>query len=148
MHFYIKNFYTKHLISLCCCYILMCRIITTQEDFFNKIYTSHFICKGLKRLFRFACEKELETRQKLQYSDPHSYGRQRCVFLVLLMLNRRPWGPLCWVLAFFTASYQHLLWSLNSIRVPEGPLGRVWLSLPHLVFLRLELQLALDFCLD
>ena len=21
------------------------------------------------------------------------------------------WGPLCWVLAFFTASYQHLLWT-------------------------------------
>ena len=50
------------------------------------------------------------------------------------MLNRRPWGPLCWVLAFFTASYQQLLWSPNSIGVPEGPLGRVWLSLPHLVY--------------
>ena len=81
----------------------------------------------------FYCERELETEQKLQYSDPHSYGRQRCVFLVLLMLNRRPWGPLCWVLAFFIASYQHLLWTPNSIGVPEGPFGRVWLSLPHLV---------------
>ena len=49
------------------------------------------------------------------------------------MLNRRPWGPLCWVLAFFTASYQQLLWSPNSIGVPEGSLGRVWLSLPHLI---------------
>ena len=27
-----------------------------------------------------------------------------------------------------------LLWSQNSIGVPEGPLGRVWLSLPHLVY--------------
>ena len=27
------------------------------------------------------------------------------------MLNRRPRGPLCWVMAFFTASYQHLLWT-------------------------------------
>ena len=80
---------------------------------------------------RFACERELETEQKLQYFDPYSYGRQRCVFLVLLMLHRRPWGPLCWVLAFFTASYQHLLWTPNSIGVPEGPFGRVWLSLPH-----------------
>ena len=57
-------------------------IITTQrrrktsEVFFNKIYTSHFIGT-------FACERELETEQKLQYFDPHSYGRQRCVFLVL-----------------------------------------------------------------
>ena len=50
------------------------------------------------------------------------------------MLNRRPWGPLCWVLAFFTASYQQLLWSPNSIGVSEGPLGRVWLFLRHLVY--------------
>ena len=63
-----------------------------------------------------------------------TYGRQRCVFFVLLMLNRRPWDPFWWVLAFFTASYQQLLWSPNSIGVPEGPLGRVWLSLPHLIY--------------
>ena len=50
------------------------------------------------------------------------------------MLNRRPWGPLCRVLAFFTASYQQLLWSPNSFGIPEGTLGRVWLSLPHLVY--------------
>ena len=37
-------------------------------------------------------------------------------------------------MAFFTASYQQLLWSPNSIGVPEGPFGRVWLSLPHLVY--------------
>ena len=36
-------------------------------------------------------------------------------------------------MAFFTASYEQLLWSPNSIGVPEGPFGRVWLSLPHLV---------------
>ena len=50
------------------------------------------------------------------------------------MLNRRPWGPLCWVLAFFTASYQQLLWSPDSIGVPKGPFGQVWLSLPHLIY--------------
>ena len=55
-------------------------------------------------------------------------------FLVLLMLNWRPWGPHCWVLAFFTVSYQQLLWSPNSIGVPEGPLNRVWISLPHLIY--------------
>ena len=37
-------------------------------------------------------------------------------------------------MASFTASYQQLLWSPNSIGVPEGPLGRVWVSLPHLVY--------------
>ena len=49
------------------------------------------------------------------------------------------WSPLCWVLAFLTTSYQQLLWSPNSIGVPKGPLGRVWLSLPHLVYLRLQI---------
>ena len=96
-------------------------------------------CKGSKRLFKVCVWVGVGDRTELKYFDPHSYGRQRCVFLVLLMLNRRPWGPLCWVLAFFTASYQQLLWSPNSIGVHEGPFGRVWLSLPHLVLLLLQL---------
>ena len=91
----------------------------TSEDFFNKYVP-------LTLFVTFACERELETEQKLQYFDPHSYGRQPCVFLVLQMLN--------WMMAFFTASYHQLVWSPNSIGVPEGPFGRVWLSLPHLVY--------------
>ena len=98
-------------------------------------------CKGSKRLFKVCVWEGVGDRIELKYFDPHSYGHQRCVFLVLRMLNRRPWGPLCWVLAFFAASYQQLLWSPGSIGVPEGPLSWVWLSLPHLVPLRLELEL-------
>ena len=50
---------------------------------------------------------------ELQYIDPHSYGHQRCVFLVLLMLSAECWlslahlvtnGSLCWVLAFSSTS--------------------------------------------
>ena len=37
------------------------------------------------------------------------------------LLNRRPWGPLCWVMAFFTASYQQLLWTPTH-QGPQGPL--------------------------
>ena len=37
------------------------------------------------------------------------------------MLNRRPWDPLCWVLAFFTASYQHLLWTPIQSGLPRNP---------------------------
>ena len=70
---------------------------------------------------------------KLQYFDPHSYGRQRCVFLVLLMLNRRPRSPLWCVMAFFTASYQQLPWTPTH-QSPNGPFGLMWLSLPHLVY--------------
>ena len=32
-----------------------------QEDFFIKIFTSHFIGKGTKGYSKFACERELET---------------------------------------------------------------------------------------
>ena len=60
-----------------------------------------------KRLLK-VCMWEVD-RTELKYFDPQTHGRQRCVFLVLLMLNRSPWAPLCWVLAFFTASYQQLL---------------------------------------
>ena len=67
----------------------------------------------------FACERELGTKQRLQYIDPHSYGHQRCVFLVLLMLNRRPRGSaFCWVLAFpTTSSHQRVFKTTGG---PEG----------------------------
>ena len=70
----------------------------------------------------FACERELETEQRLQYIDPHSYGHQRCVFLVLLMLNRRPGGSLCWL------SLLHLITNWSGPQTPSGvpraPLAR------------------------
>ena len=98
----------------------------TQEDFFRKIYTSHFICN--------VCVWEgVADRTETATFWPPSYGRQRCVFLVLLMLNRRPRGPLYWVMAFFTASYQHLLWTPIQSGAPS-PFGLVWLSLSHLVY--------------
>ena len=81
-----------------------------SEDFFIKYVP-------LTLFVTFACERELETEQKLQYFDPHSYGRRRCVFLVLQV----PKGPLCWVMAFFTASYQQLLWT-PTYQGPRGPL--------------------------
>ena len=111
----------------------------TSEDFFNKICTSHFICN--------VCEWErVGDRTELQYFDPHSYSRQRCVFLVLQMLNRRPSGPaLCWVMAFFTASYQQLLWTPNN-QGPKGPL-RWAFSTTSLLLTRLISNWS-DFCLD
>ena len=66
------------------------------------------------------------------------------------LLNQRPRGSLCLILAFFTTSYQHLLWTPNSIWVPEGPLGQMWLFLPHLVSNWLELywQLRLNWLVE
>ena len=63
-------------------------------------------------------------RTKTAIYWPHSYGHQRCVFLVLLMLNRRPGGSaFCWVLAFSTTScHQRVSKTTGGL---EGPLGRV-----------------------
>ena len=69
-----------------------------------------------------------------------------CLSCCLGLPNRRPRAH-CWMLAFFIASYQHLLWTPNSIGVSEGPLGRVWLSLPHLVSSCLELSWQLPTAL-
>ena len=99
-------------------------MIKTQEDFFNKICTSHFIARVRKGYSRFACERELETEQKLQYFDPHSYGHQRCVFLVLQGCSTRPRSA---------TSYQQLLCTSTQSGA-LSPFGLVWLSLPHLVY--------------
>ena len=85
-------------------------------------------CKGSKRLFKVLLWEGAADRTELQYIDPYSYGRQRCVFLVLQGCSTGGW-----MMAFFTASYQQLVWSPNSIGLPKGPFGMVWLSLPQLV---------------
>ena len=68
-------------------------------------------CKGSKRLWGVLLWEGAGDWTEAAIFCPHSYGRQRCVFLVLLMLNQRPRGPLCWVLDFFIASYQQLPWT-------------------------------------
>ena len=76
-------------------------------------FTSHFIARVRKGFSMFACERVLETEHKLNILTPLLWP-SRCVFLVLLMLGSTPSG------------------------VSKGPLGRVWLSLPHLVSSCLE----------
>ena len=74
----------------------------------------------------------VRDRTKTAIYWPHSYGHQRCVFLVPLMLNRRPEGSaFCWVLAFSTKSCHQRV--SETTGGPEGPFGREWLSLPHLI---------------
>ena len=85
-----------------------------SEDFFRLLCISHFIVT-------FVVQEGVGDRTELQYIDPHSYGRQRCVFLILL-INQRPG----FLLTFFTASYQQLLW------IPRAP--STGLPLPHLIF--------------
>ena len=106
-------------------------IIKTQENFFRKIFTSHFIARVWKDYSRFACERELETEQKLQYFDPHSYGRQRCVFLVLQGCSTG--RPEAHSAGWSATSYQQFLCTPTQSGAPS-PFSLVWLSLPYLVY--------------
>ena len=82
---------------------------------------------------RFVCERELEAEQKLIFW-PHCYDRQRCVFLVLLMLGFTLLG----------AGFLYCISSVSSLDPnssgPQGPFGLMWLSLPHLISNCLQLN--------
>ena len=79
-----------------------------------KKYTSHFIVK-------FACERELETEQRLQYIDPRSYDHQRCVFLVLQCCSTG--GPGAQLSAEFWLSLTHLISNSSDLQLNQGPKG-------------------------
>ena len=108
------------------------RMIKTQEDFFTNIFTSLFIARVRKGCSRFACERVLETEHELHILTPLLWP-SRCVFLVLLDAQPEVLGSTagCWL------SLWHLISIFSGPQTPsgvsEGPLGRVWLSLPHLV---------------
>ena len=102
------------------CWIHTDVMIKTQEDFFNTIYLSLY-CKGSKRLCGVLLWEGAGDRTYLQYFDPQTYGRQRCVFLVLLMLNRSPgvhsagcWLSLLHIISIFSGP--------QFIRASRGPL--------------------------
>ena len=100
------------------------------------IFTSHFIARVRKGCSGFACERKLEIKHNCNILTPHSYGRHVVSFLFSWCST----GGLKALSAVLSAtSYQQLVKFPNSIGVPEGPLGRVWLSLPNLVYLRFQL---------
>ena len=67
------------------------------------------------------------------YWPPLLWPSALCLSCSPALLNRRPRGPLCWVMAFFTASSQQLLWTATQSGAPS-PFGLTWLSLPLLVY--------------
>ena len=103
-----------------------------SEDFFNKNMYLSLYCKDSKRLFKVLWWEGVGDRTELQYIDPHSYGHQRCVFLVLQGCSTG--GPEAHS-AGCGLSLLHLVTngSPNTIGGPEGPFGREWLSLTHLI---------------
>ena len=121
-----------------CCILI---IITTQrrrktsEDFFKKICTSHFIVRVRKGLSKVSWWEEVGDRTELQYTDPHSYGRQRCVFPVLHGCPTGGQGA--HPSAEWWLSLLHLItnWSLKLHRGSRGPL-RPGVAFPTTSFLR------------
>ena len=93
----------------------------TQEDFFIKYFTSHFICKVSKRVTQSLRVGGSWRPNITEIFWPQSYGRQRCVFLVLHGCST---GALesagCWL------SLLHRVYLLTSTRL--SPLAR-WTQL-------------------
>ena len=105
---------------------------------YKYLFTSQFIARVRKGCLRVACERVLETEHKLHILTPLLWP-SRCVFLILLLLGSTPsglfQGPPRSGVAFPTTSGLWLSGILlaTASGVSEVPLGRVWLSLPHLV---------------
>ena len=79
-------------------------------------------CKGSKRLFKVLLWVEVGDRTETAiFWPPLLWPSALCLSRSPGLLNRRPRGPaLCWMMAFFTASYQQLLWTPNQSG-PQGP---------------------------
>ena len=110
-------------------------IIKTQEDFFNKICTSHFICS--------VCVWEwVGDRTELQYIDPHSYGRQRCVFLVLQGCSTG--GPGAQLSVGWCLSLLHLISNFSGPQTPSGfpRASSAWRGFPYHILSATYLQLS------
>ena len=91
----------------------------TQEDFFNNILPLTLLQGFEKVVWGFTVRGSWRPNINCNILTPLLWP-SRGLFLVLLMLNRRPRGSLCCVMAFFIASYQHLLRISNSIGVGCG----------------------------
>ena len=86
----------------------------TQEDFFNKIFTSHFIARVRKGCVGFYCERELETEHNWNILTSSLWPSALCLSRSPSLLNRSPGvhSAGCWL------SLLHLVQLLsNSIRL-------------------------------
>ena len=106
------------------CWIHADATIKTQEDFLEK-YLPLTLLQGFEKGYsRFACERELETEHNWNILTPNLWPSTLCLSRSQ-MLNRRSRG---WVIAFFTASYQHLL-RTSTHQGPKAP--SAWCGFPY-----------------
>ena len=107
--------------------------ITTSEDFFRKLCTSHFIVRVRKSYSRFYGERELENEQNCNILSPTLMAVNVVSFSFSRAAQPEAQGPSSLLDDGFLYCILSPTGLQNSIGGPEGPFGRVWLSLPHLV---------------
>ena len=96
-------------------------------------------CKGSKRVTQgFIVRGSWRSNRTAIYWPPLLWP-SALSFSFSRAAQQEAQGPT--LLAFSTASYHQLVWSPNSIGVPEDPFSWVWLSLPHLIYNSSDLQL-------
>ena len=94
----------------------------TQEDFLEK-YLPLTLLQGFEKGYsRFACERELETEHNWNILTPNLWPSTLCLSRSQ-MLKPEVQRPLCWVMAFFTASYQYIL-RISTHQGPKAPSAR------------------------
>ena len=118
------------LYSLVQLYLYICMQKHSQHNnderthFFRKIYLSHFIRNGCKRVMKGLCVRgELETKQTATYWPPVPLLLAALLSRSAGLLNRGSWGPiaLCWVLVLSTEPYLQLTDSkLTGLPVAPG----------------------------
>ena len=88
----------------------------TQEDFLEKIFTSHFIARVRKGCVGFYCEGELETEHNWNILTPKLWPSALCLFRSLGLLNRSPGvhSARCWL------SLLHLISNFSGPQTPSG----------------------------
>ena len=102
-------------------------MIKTLEGLLYTNITSHFIAMVRKGFVGFYCERELETEHNCNILTPK-------LMAVNVVSSRSSDAqpevqrPLCWVMAFFTASYQHLL-RTSTHQGPKAP--SAWCGFPY-----------------
>ena len=91
-------------------------MIKTQEDFFNKIFTSHFIARVRKGCVGFYCERELETEHNWNILTPKLWPSALCLSRSPGLLNRSPrvHSAGCWL------SLLHLISNFSGPQTPSG----------------------------
>ena len=103
-------------------YTFMCWIHTDEMNSRRRktsliIFTSYFIARVRKGRVGFYCERELEIEHNCNILTPKLMDVNVVSFSFSRAAQTEAQSPLCWVMAFFIASYQHLLW----IPTHQGP---------------------------